>query len=328
MYKYILKRILLMIPVLIGVSILVFSMIYIAPGDPARIILGDTASDEAVFQLREEMGLNDPFYVQYINYIKNIVLKGDLGTSYVTGRSVTTEIMDRWPTTLLLALLSVCIATIIGIPVGIISATKQYSIIDNLAMILALVGVSMPNFWQGLILILVFSVRLGWLPPSGFYGPLYWILPAITIGTSTAATVTRMTRSSMLEVIRQDYIRTARSKGQKEIIVIINHALKNALIPIITVIGLQFGKGIGGAILTESIFSVPGLGKLMVDSIKARNYPVVQGGVLLIAAAFSLINLLVDILYSFADPRIKSQYQLNKKHKKHTLDYVKEVSVS
>lgn len=317
----------MMIPVLIGVSVLVFSMIYIAPGDPARIILGDTASDEDVFQLREELGLNDPFYVQYFNYIKNILFKGDLGTSYVTGRSVTTEIMDRWPTTLLLALLSVCISTVIGIPVGIISATKQYSIIDNLAMVLALIGVSMPNFWQGLILILVFSVRLGWLPPSGFYGPLYWILPAITIGTSTAATITRMTRSSMLEVIRQDYIRTARSKGQKEIIVIIKHALRNALIPIITVIGLQFGKGIGGAILTESIFSVPGLGKLMVDSIKARNYPVVQGGVLLIAAAFSLINLFVDILYAFADPRIKSQYQIRKKRKSPAFTLNKEVSV-
>lgn len=328
MYKYIFKRILLMIPVLIGVSVLVFLMIYIAPGDPARIILGDTASDEAVLELREEMGLNDSFFIQYIRYIKNIILKGDLGTSYVTGRSVTTEIMDRWPTTLLLALLSVSVSMLIGIPVGIISATKQYSIIDNLAMVLALVGVSMPNFWQGLILILVFSLHLGWLPPSGFYGPLYWILPAVTIGTSTAATITRMTRSSMLEVIRQDYIRTARSKGQKEIIVITKHALRNALIPIITIIGLQFGKGIGGAILTESIFSVPGLGKLMVDSIKARNYPVVQGGVLMIAAAFSIINLLVDILYAFVDPRIKSQYQQNKKKKKHSLNYTKGVSIS
>lgn len=312
MLKYIFKRILMMIPVLIGVSMLVFSMIYIAPGDPAIMILGDTASEEDVFQLKEEMGLNEPFAVQYVNYIKKLVLKGDLGTSYITGRSVTTEVMDRWPTTLLLALLSVIIATLIGIPVGVISATKQYSIFDNLAMVLALIGVSMPNFWQGLMLILVFAVHFSWLPPSGFYSPIYWILPAITIGTSTAANIARMTRSSMLEVVRQDYIRTARSKGLNERNVIISHALRNALIPIITVIGLQFGRGIGGAILTESIFSIPGLGKLMLDSIKSRNYPVVQGGVLLIAVAFSVINLLVDILYTFVDPRIKSQYSSKK----------------
>jgi len=308
MYRYILNRILMMIPVLLGVSLVVFSMIFIAPGDPARIILGDTASEEAVQELREEMGLNDSFVKQYVRYIKNIVTKGDLGTSYITQRSVTAEIADRWPTTMLLAVMSVILGTFIGIPAGIISATRQYSILDNLAMILALIGVSMPNFWQGLMLIIVFSIHLAWLPASGFYGPIYWILPVITIGTGTAATITRMTRSSMLEVIRQDYITTARSKGNKESTVIMKHALKNALIPIITVIGLQLGRGLGGAILTESIFSIPGIGKLMVDSIKARNYPVVQGGVLFIAIAFSFINLFVDILYAYADPRIKSQY--------------------
>ena len=308
MDRYILNRILMMIPVLLGVSLVVFSMIFIAPGDPARIILGDTASEEAVQELREEMGLNDSFVKQYVRYIKNIVIKGDLGTSYITQRSVTAEIADRWPTTMLLAVMSVILGTFIGIPAGIISATRQYSILDNLAMILALIGVSMPNFWQGLMLIIVFSIHLAWLPASGFYGPIYWILPVITIGTGTAATITRMTRSSMLEVIRQDYITTARSKGNKESTVIMKHALKNALIPIITVIGLQLGRGLGGAILTESIFSIPGIGKLMVDSIKARNYPVVQGGVLFIAIAFSFINLFVDILYAYADPRIKSQY--------------------
>ncbi|KUO74261.1 MAG: hypothetical protein APF77_08805 [Clostridia bacterium BRH_c25] len=315
MYRYILNRILMMVPVLLGVSLVVFSMVYIAPGDPARIILGDTASEEEVQELREEMGLNDSFFEQYGRHIKNVVTKGDLGTSYITQRSVTTEIMDRWPTTMMLAVMSVILATLIGIPTGIISATRQYSVFDNLAMILALVGVSMPNFWQGLILIIVFSVNLAWLPASGFYGPIYWILPVITIGTSTAATIARMTRSSMLEVVRQDYITTARAKGNKERVVIINHALKNALIPIITVIGLQLGRGLGGAILTESIFSIPGLGKLMVDSIKARNYPVVQGGVLFIAIAFSLINLFVDVLYAYADPRIKSQYSRKRSKK-------------
>lgn len=315
MYKYILNRIIMMIPVLLGVSLVVFSMIYIAPGDPARIILGESASEEAIQDLRNEMGLNDSFVKQYLRYIKDIVTKGDLGTSYITRRSVTTEIMDRWPKTMLLASMSVALATLIGIPTGIISATKQYSIFDNLAMVLALVGVSMPNFWQGLVLIIVFSVHLALLPASGFYGPIYWILPVVTIGTSLAATITRMTRSSMLEVIRQDYITTARSKGNKENIVIMKHALKNALIPIITVIGLQLGRGLGGAILTESIFSIPGIGKLMVDSIKARNYPVVQGGVLFIAIAFSIINLFVDILYAFVDPRIKSLYSRKKVRK-------------
>ncbi|MEA4846913.1 MAG: nickel ABC transporter permease [Clostridiaceae bacterium] len=315
MYRYIFNRILMMIPVLLGVSLVVFSMVYIAPGDPARIILGDTASEEEVQELREEMGLNDSFFEQYGRYIKNVVTKGDLGTSYITRRSVTAEIMDRWPTTMMLAVMSVILATLIGIPTGIISATRQYSIFDNLAMVLALVGVSMPNFWQGLILIIVFSVNLAWLPASGFYGPIYWILPVVTIGTSTAATITRMTRSSMLEVVRQDYITTARAKGNKESVVIMKHALKNALIPVITVIGLQLGRGLGGAILTESIFSIPGLGKLMVDSIKARNYPVVQGGVLFIAIAFSLINLFVDVLYSYADPRIKSQYSRKRSKK-------------
>ncbi len=316
MHKFILNRILMMLPVLLGVSLVVFSMMYFTPGDPARLILGETASETEVRELREEMGLNDPFLLQYGRYLKKAVFEGDLGTSYVTGRPVVTEIVARFPTTMLLAVLSVFISVLIGIPTGIVSATRQYSLFDNLAMILALVGVSMPNFWQGLVLIIVFSLHLGWLPASGFYGPAYWILPALTIGTSTAATITRMTRSSMLEVIRQDYIRTARAKGQTELVVILKHALKNALIPIITVIGLQLGRGLGGAILTESIFSIPGLGKLMVDSIKARNYPVVQGGVLFIAVMFSFINLLVDVLYAYADPRIKSQYKRGRKTRK------------
>jgi len=298
-----------MIPVLLGVSLVVFTMMYFSPGDPARIILGDTANEKEVQALRTEMGIDLPFLAQFINYVKKAFLLGDLGTSYTTRRPVTTEIISRFPTTMLLTLLSVFVSTMIGIPAGIISATRQYSIFDNLAMVLALVGVSMPNFWQGLILILIFSVGLGWLPASGFYGPAYWILPAITIGTTSAAVVTRMTRSSMLEVIRQDYIRTARAKGQTESLIVWKHALKNALIPIITVVGLQIGRGLGGAILTESIFSIPGLGKLMVDSIKARNYPVVQGGVLFIAVMFGFINLAVDILYAFVDPRIKSQYR-------------------
>ena len=298
-----------MLPVLLGVSLLVFTMMYFSPGDPARIILGETATDADVTALRHDMGLDKSFLEQYFDYVGKAAFHLDLGTSYLTRRPVATEIWARFPTTMLLTILSVTLSVLLGIPAGIVSATRQYSIFDNAVMAFALVGVSMPNFWQGLVLILIFSVSLGWLPSSGFYGPLYWILPAITIGTSSMAIITRMTRSSMLEVINQDYIRTARAKGQSERLIIWKHALKNALIPIVTVVGLQLGRGLGGAILTESIFSIPGLGKLMVDSIKARNYPVVQGGVLFIAVMFSLINLGVDILYAFIDPRIKSQYR-------------------
>ena len=309
MHKYIARRLLLLIPVIIGVTFIIFSMMYFTPGDPARIILGESAKAEDVSRLREELGLNDPYFVQFGNYVKKAVLEQDIGKSYVTKRPVVTEITDRFPTTLKLAAFSIVIAVVIGIPIGIISATKQYSLFDNASMVLALIGVSMPNFWQGLLLILFFSVYLGWLPSSGFSSFKHMILPAITIGTSTIAVITRMTRSSMLEVVRQDYIRTARAKGQVESKVINHHALKNALIPIITVIGIQFGYLLSGAVLTESIFAVPGVGRLMVQSIKQRDFPVVQGSVLFIAVAFSLVNLLVDILYAYVDPRIRSQYK-------------------
>lgn len=309
MHKYILRRLVMLIPVMLGVSFIVFTLMHFTPGDPARIMLGESAPVEDVQKLREEMGLDDPFLIQYGRYVKKAVFDQDIGRSYVTNRSVTNEIITRFPATLKLAAIGVLVAVAIGIPVGIISATRQYTLFDQVSMVLALLGVSMPNFWQGLMLILLFSVNLGWLPASGFTSLKHMILPAITLGTSSAATITRMTRSSMLEVVRQDYIRTARAKGQVESIVINRHALKNALIPIITVIGLQFGSLLGGAVLTESIYSIPGVGRLMVDSIKSRDFPVVQGGVLFIAITFSVINLLVDILYAFVDPRIKSQYK-------------------
>ncbi len=309
MYKYVLKRIAMLIPVMLGVTFIVFTLMYFTPGDPARIILGESAPQESVQQLREEMGLNDPFIVQFGSYIKNIVVKQDLGRSYVSKRNVAEEIMSRFPATLKLASAGVLVAVIIGIPIGIISAVKQYSALDSICMIFALVGVSMPVFWLGLMMILLFSVKLGLLPSSGFDSFSHLIMPAIALGTGSAAIITRMTRSSMLEVIRQDYIRTARAKGQEERVIVIRHALKNALIPIITVIGLQFGGLLGGAVLTESIFSIPGVGRLMVESIKSRDYPIVQGGVLFIAITFSIVNLLVDILYAYVDPRIKSQYR-------------------
>lgn len=308
MYKFIFRRILMMIPVLVGVSLVIFSMLYFAPGDAADVILGDiaTPADKALF--RQQHGLDQPFIVQYLRYMEGVILRGDLGTSYVTRQPVTTEILQRFPATLQLAGMSVLLAVIIGVTVGIISATRQYSFMDNLFTSLSMIGVSMPNFWQGMMLIIIFAVALRWFPPSGFSTPMHWILPAVTVGTNSSANIMRMTRSSMLEIIRQDYIRTARAKGQTEAIVIWKHALKNALIPIITVVGLQFGRLLGGAVLTESIFSIAGLGKLMVDAIKLKNVPMVQGGVLFIAFVMSFVNLVVDILYSFADPRIRSMY--------------------
>lgn len=316
MLKYVAKRLLMMIPVLLGVMVIVFTINYLTPGDPARMILGDGATPEALAQVTEELGLNDPYLVQLGRYMGNVVFKLDLGTSYMTGKPVFTEIAERFPTTVKLAILSVSISVIIGVSAGIISATKQYSIFDRIATSVSLLGVSMPTFWAGLMAVLIFSVKLGWLPASGSYGPEYWVLPAFTLGLHSSATVMRMTRSSMLEVIRADYIRTARAKGQKESLVIVAHALKNAMIPVVTVIGMQFGGLLGGSLLIETVFAIPGLGKYVIDSISTRNYPVVQGGVLLLAISFSLVNLLVDLLYAYLDPRIKAQYNFGRRRKK------------
>ena len=309
MIKYVLRRVMFLIPVLFGVTFIVFTLMYITPGDPAKLILGEQASAETIQALRQEMGLDQPYLVQYATYVKKAILHQDIGRSYVTNRPVMQEIMSVFPATFQLAIGAMLVAILIGIPVGIISAIKQYSIFDTVSMLIALLGVSMPVFWLGLLLIILFTVKLGWLPASGFTSFKHMIMPALALGAMTAAIVTRMTRSSMLEVIRQDYIRTARAKGQRESVVVLKHALGNALIPIIAVIGLQFGHLLGGAVLTESIFSIPGVGRLMVDSIKMRDFPVVQGGVLFIALSFSLINLLVDLLYAYVDPRIRSQYK-------------------
>lgn len=307
MIRYIVRRLLMMIPVLIGVIIIVFTIMHMTPGDPARMLLGEGASPEAVESLRKEMGLNDPYIVQLFNYIKGVA-QGDFGKSYSSGRPVIQELLERFPTTVKLAVLSVSISVMIGLSMGIISATRQYSIFDKIATSIALLGVSMPTFWAGLMAVIVFSVWLGWLPASGSYGWQYWIMPSFVLGFHSAASIMRMTRSSMLEVVRQDYIRTARAKGQKETVVIVVHALRNALMPVITVIGMQFGALLGGSILIESVFAIPGLGKFIIDSIKTRNNPVVQGGVLMLALSFSLVNLFVDIIYGYIDPRIKSQY--------------------
>ena len=309
MHKFILKRLLMLIPVIIGVVIIIFTMLYITPGDPAVLFLGEAASPEALEDMREQMGLNDPFLVRLGNYVIDLV-QFDLGVSYVSRRPVATEIADRFPTTLLLAFWGTLLAVVIGVPLGIISATKQYSVFDNAATVVGLLGVSIPNFWLGLMLIIFFALPpLSLLPPSGIDSWQGWIMPVITLGTGNVALTMRITRSSMLEVIRQDYIRTAWAKGQKESVIIWKHALRNALIPVVTAVGLDFGILLGGAILTETIFAVPGLGRYMVSSISARDFPIIQGGVLFLAIVFSLVNLLVDILYAYIDPRVRSQYK-------------------
>ena len=319
MYKYVLKRLLMLIPVIIGVTFIVFFILNLSPGDPAAIILGDQASAEALAMKREELGLNDPLLVRYGHYMINM-LHGDLGTSYKNNLSVWSQVMERFPNTAVLAVAGILVAILIGIPTGIISAKKQYSMMDNTAMLLSLIGVAMPNFWFGLLMVILFALTLGWLPSQGMgegFIPLIksLVLPAVTLGTGAAAMITRMTRSSMLEVIRQDYIRTARAKGQTERKVIISHALRNSMIPIITAIAIQLGSMLGGAIVTETVFAIPGIGMLMIQSIKARDYPTIQGAVVVIAVMFSLLNLVVDIIYTFVDPRLKSIYQTKRKAK-------------
>jgi len=307
-HRYILKRILLMIPVMFLVMFLVFTINYISPGDPVVDILGQEATQEQIDAKREELGLNDPYLVQLGNYIKGVVFELDLGTSYKTGRPVLEEILERVSSTLILTICSMTIATIVGITLGVISAVKQYSIFDYIATIISLLGASMPSFWLGLTLMLVFALNLGILPASGASTWKHYVLPSLAISTLPISQITRTTRSAMLEVIRQDYMRTARAKGLSEYQVIMKHGLKNTLIPVITILGIQLGRTLGGSIVTESIFSIPGLGSLLNTSIQAKNYPVIQGSVLFIALSFCVINLLVDILYAYIDPRIKSQY--------------------
>ena len=305
MLRYIVRRVLFLIPVLMGVAFCVFTLLYLTPGDPARMVLGDMATDEAIKEFRDKEGLNDPYLVQFGNYVWKAI-NGDIGRSYSTRRPVMKELLTAFPYTLKLSAFAMIIAILIGIPCGIISAIKQYSWFDTITMIFAMVGLSMPVFWLGLLLILLFSVHLRWLPSSGFSTFKAMILPSVALAAQSISMVTRMTRSSMLEVVRADYIRTARAKGQKESVVIWVHALRNALIPVVTLCGLQFGSLLSGAILTETVFAVPGVGQLMIRAIMARDYPMVQGGVLFVAIAFSIVNLLVDLLYAYIDPRIKA----------------------
>ncbi len=305
MLKYIGKRLLIMLPIILGISFIVFMILDLTPGDPARIILGDSATDESVKILREEMGLNDHVLLRYLRYVGNAA-RGDFGKSYRTGLPVLSELIARMPTSFKLATGSMLLIVIIGIPIGIVSAAKQYSIIDTISLTSALLLTSMPNFWLGLMLMLFFSLKLDLLPATGAYTWQHFILPSITLGAFSLASMIRMTRSSMLEVIRQDYIRTARSKGLGEYKVITKHALKNALLPIITIVGMNFALMLGGGMIIESTFALPGIGSLTVQSIRTKDTPIVIGAIIFIAIAISIMNLLVDIIYTYIDPRLKT----------------------
>ena len=331
MVRYLVKRVLSLLAVLVGISLLVFLFLHLLPGDPALTLLGERATPEQVAALRQQLGLNDPWPNQYLAFLQRL-LHLDLGRSIISGIPVTAEIRSRWPATFELASAAILIAILLGIPAGTLAAVRKNSWLDQVTMGTSLLGVSMPVYWLGLLLKYLFSVNLGWLPPSGRLGLeegatltgfylldallqwdgslfqsalLHLLLPALTLSTIPLAIVARMTRNSLLEVISQDYIRTARAKGLPEFQVILRHALKGALLPVLTILGLQFGALLGGAILTETIFSWPGLGSWIYDGILARDYPVVQGGVVFVAFTYTLINFIVDLSYTVLDPRIQ-----------------------
>lgn len=312
MIRYIIKRLLMMIPILLGITLIVLLFIDIAPGDPARIILGNKASAEQVEELTEKLGLNRPFFVRYFDFLKGAV-KGDFGKSYMNNRSVSEEMFQRFKYTFVIAVLSILLSVIIGIPMGIFAATHQYSWKDNATIALSLICVSMPSFWFALLIIQLFSVKLGWLPPSGIESWKGWIMPTISLALGYIALITRQMRSDFLEVIRQDFIVTARAKGQTEIKVLYRHALKNAIIPIVQIVGTLFGGALGGAMIAEVVFSVPGLGNYMISGLTSRDYPVILATSFFMSFVYSIVILLIDIAFAFIDPRIRSQYIKKKK---------------
>lgn len=308
MSRYIIKRILILIPTLLAVILIVFGIMELTPGDATRSILGQDATPEAMAQLADEMGLNKPFPVKYAEYVVNLV-QGDMGLSYTSGLPVFQEIISRFPTTIKLTIGGILIAVLVGIPIGILSAVKQYSVLDFIGTASAMLLASVPHFWLGLMLILFFSLKLGLLPPMGNSTWVHFILPSITVSITTMASILRLTRTTMLETIRQDYVRTARSKGQIERKVIIKHALKNAMLPVITVVGAEFGYLLGGSIIVESVFSLNGVGALLLTGINFNNTPLVVGCAVFMAFFFMVIMLVVDILYAYIDPRIKARYK-------------------
>lgn len=307
MVRYIIKRILMMIPVLIGVSVLLFVIQALTPGDPANIVLGQDATAQEKEAWREENGLNEPIVVQYGQYIGKILTKGDFGASYRNGKPITQDLIQRWPVTLKTALLSLLVAAVIGIPLGILSGLKRGTVTDSLVRAFGILGTSIPNFWLALMLIVIFALNLKILPVSGSYGPQYWVLPIGTLGVINAASIMRYTRSAVLDNVQQDFVRTARAKGQKESKVIMHHIMGNAMIPIVTCIGIFLVSNMAGAIVIEQIFSLPGLGTLMINAVTQRDYPVLRGCILLIAVSTCVINLFVDLVYAAIDPRIKAR---------------------
>ena len=307
MLRFIVRRLLTMIPVLLGISLIIFLIMSLNSGEVASIILGEGATEEAVEELREEMGLNDPVLVQYVRYMYNVIVRGDFGNSYISGVPVTEELFSRFPNTLKLALGSVILMVILGIPIGILSAVKQYSILDNLTLLVSMLICAMPSFFLGLCLMLAFSLKLQWFPAISDGSWWSFVLPWLTCCAVHLAQLIRMTRSNMLEVIRADYIRTARSKGASEGRIVFRHALRNALLPVITVVGLNLGAMLGGAVITESIFSISGLGTMIVNGIRMRDTPVVMAPLVFVAAMISIVNLVVDIIYAFVDPKLRSK---------------------
>lgn len=304
MYRYLVRRVLLTIPVLLGVATLVFSLIHLIPGDPAQAMLGEGAAPEDVAQLRARLGLDRPLLVQYGAFLQGLV-RGDLGVSLRNDQAVLQQIVERMPATAELALASMAVAVLIAIPLGIVAAVWRGTAVDHGAMTLSLVGISVPNFWLGPLLAIVFAVELGWLPVGGRGTLAHLVLPAVTLGAALAAILARMTRASLLEELREPYVLAARAKGVSRSRAILHHAFRNSLIPIVTILGLQFGVVLTGAVITETIFAWPGIGRLLIQSISFRDYPTVQGCVLLIAVTYVGVNLVTDLTYGFLDPRIR-----------------------
>ena len=309
MGKFILKRLLYMIPVLLGVAFLVFAILSLTPGDPGTIILGITAKPEDIESLNEQFGYNKPFLIRFFSYIKDIVLHLNLGVSYQTREPVINDIMARFPNTLKLTIFSMSLSAVIGISLGIVSAVKQYSALDHICVVTALIFACIPGFWLGLMLMMLFSLKLGWLPSYGAESLKHFILPTLTVSMTSAAGLLRLTRSAMLETIRQEYIRTAKAKGASKKRIIVKHALRNALMPVVTTLGTSFGASLGGAIIAETVFAMPGMGTLITTAIRQKDIPMVMGSTLFLAVLFSLIILLVDILYAVIDPRIMDKYK-------------------
>jgi len=304
MRQYVIRRLGLMVPLILGISVIVFVLIRLIPGDPAELMASQWATKEDIALVRRSWGLDRPLHVQYLVFLRNL-LRGDLGLSVVSNTPAVLEVLGRYPYTLQLAAASILVAIAVGSTAGVVSAVRPYTWADNVSMVLALLGVSTPGFWLGLMMMLLFAVVLGWLPATGAGTVSHLVMPAATLGFGAAGIIARQTRSSMLEVLRQEYVLTARAKGLRETVVIVRHALKNALIPVVTIVGLQFGTLLGGSVVVESVFAWPGMGRLLVDAILMRDYPIIQGAVLVFAATFALINFGVDLFYGYLDPRIR-----------------------